>query len=146
MVTPKALDAIDGKCPKKCGGQFSFKPGKRMPDEPEAHVVGKIQDVVRPGWLKHDNLVTVASSSTLRFSSAEGSATEFPSMMSARLATKLQFLAQAVAKDSRLRKFAYVHVIKAYASRAVQCHPHGGQSDFVWLPARTPHVGPQYVW
>ena len=35
-----------------------------------------------------------------------------------------------------------------YASRAVQCRPHGGQSDFVWLPARTmhPHVGPQYVW
>ena len=26
-----------------------------------------------------------------------------------------------------------------YASRAVQFHPHGGQSDFVWLPARTPH-------
>ena len=33
-----------------------------------------------------------------------------------------------------------------YASRAVQFHPHGVQSDFVWLPARTPHVGPQYVW
>ena len=35
-----------------------------------------------------------------------------------------------------------------YASRAVQCHPHGGQFDFVWLSARTmhPHVGPQYVW
>ena len=33
-----------------------------------------------------------------------------------------------------------------YASRAVQFHPHGGQPDFVWLPARTPHVGPQYVW
>ena len=33
-----------------------------------------------------------------------------------------------------------------YASRAVQFHPHGGQSDFAWLPARTPHVGPQYVW
>ena len=29
------------------------------------------------------------------------------------------------------------------ASRAVQFHPHGGQFDFVWLPARTPHVGPQ---
>ena len=26
-----------------------------------------------------------------------------------------------------------------YASRAVQFHPHGGQSDFVWLSARTPH-------
>ena len=25
-----------------------------------------------------------------------------------------------------------------YASRAVQFHPHGGQSDFVWLSARTP--------
>jgi len=33
-----------------------------------------------------------------------------------------------------------------HASRAVQFHPHGGQSDFVWLSARTPHVGPQYVW
>ena len=32
-----------------------------------------------------------------------------------------------------------------YASRAVQFHPHGGQSDFVWLSARTPHAGPQYV-
>ena len=33
-----------------------------------------------------------------------------------------------------------------YASRAVQFHPRGGQFDFVWLSARTPHVGPQYVW
>ena len=24
--------------------------------------------------------------------------------------------------------------------------PNGGQFDFVWLSARTPHVGPQYVW
>ena len=31
-----------------------------------------------------------------------------------------------------------------YASRAVQFHPHGGQSDFVWLSARTPHGA--YVW
>ena len=31
-----------------------------------------------------------------------------------------------------------------YASRAVQFHPHGGQSDFVWLSARTPHG--VYVW
>ena len=29
----------------------------------------------------------------------------------------------------------------AYASRAVQFHPHGGQSEFVWLPARTPPCG-----
>ena len=34
---------------------------------------------------------------------------------------------------------------KVYASRAVQCHPHGGQSDFAWLPARTPHGGASYV-
>ena len=38
----------------------------------------------------------------------------------------------------------------AYASLAVQFHPHGGQFnfDFVWLSARTmhPHVGAQYVW
>ena len=34
----------------------------------------------------------------------------------------------------------------AYASRAVQFHPHGGQSDFVWLSARTPHGGASYVW
>ena len=33
-----------------------------------------------------------------------------------------------------------------YASRAVQFHPHGGQSDFVWPPARTPHGGASYVW
>ena len=32
----------------------------------------------------------------------------------------------------------------AYASRAVQFHPNGGQSDFVWLPARTRHGA--YVW
>ena len=31
-----------------------------------------------------------------------------------------------------------------YAPRAVQFHPHGGQSDFVWLSARTPHGA--YVW
>ena len=36
--------------------------------------------------------------------------------------------------------------VGGYASRAVQFHPHGGQSDFAWLSARTPHVGPQYVW
>ena len=34
----------------------------------------------------------------------------------------------------------------AYAPRAVQSHPRGGQSDFVWLPARTPHGGASYVW
>ena len=34
----------------------------------------------------------------------------------------------------------------AYASRAVQLHPHGGQPDFVRLPARTPHGGASYVW
>ena len=33
-----------------------------------------------------------------------------------------------------------------YAPRAVQSHPDGGQSDFVWPPAREPHVGPRYVW
>jgi len=32
----------------------------------------------------------------------------------------------------------------SYASRAVQFHPHGGQSDFVWLSARTPRGA--YVW
>ena len=31
-----------------------------------------------------------------------------------------------------------------YASRAVQFHPHGGQFDFVWISARTPHGA--YVW
>ena len=31
-----------------------------------------------------------------------------------------------------------------YASRAVQFHPDGGQSDFAWLSARTPHG--VYVW
>ena len=33
-----------------------------------------------------------------------------------------------------------------YASCAVQFHSNGSQFDFVWLSARTPHVGPQYVW
>ena len=35
-----------------------------------------------------------------------------------------------------------------YASRSLQLHlhPHGGQFDFVWLPARTPHGGASYVW
>ena len=33
-----------------------------------------------------------------------------------------------------------------YAPRDVQFHPHGGQSDFVWLSARTPHGGASYVW
>ena len=27
-----------------------------------------------------------------------------------------------------------------------QWDPNGGQLDLVWLPARVPHVGPQYVW
>ena len=27
----------------------------------------------------------------------------------------------------------------SYASQAVRFHPHGCQSDFVWLSARTPH-------
>ena len=31
-----------------------------------------------------------------------------------------------------------------YASQAVQFHPDGGQFDFVWLSARTPHGA--YVW
>ena len=37
---------------------------------------------------------------------------------------------------------------ETYASRAVQFHPHGGQSDFVLLAARTegPHGGASYVW
>ena len=33
-----------------------------------------------------------------------------------------------------------------HASRAVLLHPRGGQFDFVWLPARTPHGGASYVW
>ena len=33
-----------------------------------------------------------------------------------------------------------------YVRRAVQCHPNGGQFAFARSPARTPHVGPQYVW
>ena len=36
--------------------------------------------------------------------------------------------------------------VPAYAPRAVQFHPHGSQSDFVWLSARTPHGGALYVW
>ena len=33
-----------------------------------------------------------------------------------------------------------------FASCAVQFHPDGGQFDFARSSARTPHVGPQYVW
>jgi len=36
--------------------------------------------------------------------------------------------------------------IRRYAARAVQFHPHGGQSDSVWLPARASHGGGAYVW
>ena len=39
-----------------------------------------------------------------------------------------------------------LHVRVFFLSRAVQLHSDGGQFDFVWLSARTPHVGPQYVW
>ena len=35
---------------------------------------------------------------------------------------------------------------KAYASRAVQFHSHGGPSDFVWPSARTMHPNGAYVW
>ena len=35
--------------------------------------------------------------------------------------------------------------VDGYAARAVQFHPNGGQFDFARPPARTPHVGPQYV-
>ena len=34
---------------------------------------------------------------------------------------------------------AACRVRHVYASRAVQFHPHGGQFDFVWLPARAMH-------
>ena len=33
-----------------------------------------------------------------------------------------------------------------HASRAVQSHPHGGQLDFLWLSARTPHGCALCVW
>ena len=33
-----------------------------------------------------------------------------------------------------------------FAPRAVQFHPHVGQSDFVWLSARTMHPHEAYVW
>ena len=32
------------------------------------------------------------------------------------------------------------------ANSRIQFHPDGGQSDFVRLPARTPHGGASYVW
>ena len=35
-------------------------------------------------------------------------------------------------------------IVVSYVSRAVQFHPHGGQFDFVWIPARTHHEA--YVW
>ena len=42
--------------------------------------------------------------------------------------------------DSYPREVRRAHV----QLRAVQFHPHGGQSDFVWLSARTRHGA--YVW
>ena len=36
--------------------------------------------------------------------------------------------------------------LKVRVARRSIPHPHGGQFDSVWPPARTPHVGPQYVW
>ena len=42
------------------------------------------------------------------------------------------------------RTHPYTKGEATYGSRAVQFHPHGGQSDFVWLSARTPHGA--YVW
>ena len=43
-----------------------------------------------------------------------------------------------------VKKVAQQHLCVAPAARAVQFHPHGGQFDFVWLSARTPHGA--YVW
>ena len=37
-------------------------------------------------------------------------------------------------------------LFQRYASRAVQFHSDGGQSDFSWLPARTSHGGASYMW
>ena len=36
--------------------------------------------------------------------------------------------------------------LELYATRAVQLHRHGGQSDFAWPTARAPHGGASYVW
>ena len=43
-----------------------------------------------------------------------------------------------------IRSFEGDEAMRRYASTAVQFHPHGGQFDFVWLSARTPHGA--YVW
>ena len=48
---------------------------------------------------------------------------------------------------SRLKRESFMAEyggIRAWYLRAVQFHPHGGQFDFVWLSARTPHGA--YVW
>ena len=42
--------------------------------------------------------------------------------------------------------FVLIERAHMYTSWAVQVHPDGGQSDFVWLSARTPHGGASYVW
>ena len=39
---------------------------------------------------------------------------------------------------------ALMPTVQVATHRAVQFHPHGGQFDFVWLSARTPHGA--YVW
>ena len=46
--------------------------------------------------------------------------------------------------DDKINGLCDHAVVRMYASRAVQFHPHGGQFDFVWLSARTPHGA--YVW
>ena len=67
--------------------------------------------------------------------------------------TRLCSTCGAALAGTRYSTFAYLgaqvgtivsNVLSGYASRAVQFHPHGGQSDFVWLSARTPHGA--YVW
>ena len=38
----------------------------------------------------------------------------------------------------------FADAMHTYSLRAVHFHPRGGQSDFAWLSARTPHGA--YVW
>ena len=60
-------------------------------------------------------------------------------------ASLLQRMGQLLGADPEAVGKAVTHrTIAGYAPRAVQFHPHGGQSDFVWLSARTPHGA--YVW
>ena len=57
---------------------------------------------------------------------------------------RLEALTERIAVGRLILRTFIANGGDGYAPRAVQFHPHGGQSDSVWLSARTPHGA--YVW